>query len=274
MNLRLEPVLLGALSLLGMQPRSLVAQDADATQETSVLQYSSCRWSPECSTPEGRLEIREVSREKRQGETTVTYALTAWGFHAGQSLDLQLEMPRGTAGVSSGYVADSAGRVVCGAVPHDQPASQGPNCANLPFKELDSLRVAMHPLLPGWPVRLGLISPDSGVRVYAKASPFPVFAVDGDCRIDVEFFSRRGLRIIGTGFEPGETVVGASGVGEEVLTDTVTAGLDGVVPPAGSIIVVLIDTRTAKGGPARYQLTGHNCRPSVSYPWGDQLTVQ
>ena len=263
-----------ALSFVAAVP--LKAQGT-SVQQIKILRSDYCgAWEPECSTPAGHIEAQEVSRDKIRGETRVGYRIKASGFPPTQSLDLEyrLGLVGDSALVSSGYMVDTTGGVVCGGAPARSAAMPGPSCTETGSQELDSLTLMFHPLYAGWPVLIGLLSPDREVRVYAKVVPFPVQAVDGTCRIDVQFFSRQGLRIRGTGFQPGETVLGTSEVEGEARVDTLTAGADGSVPGPGKVLIVLVQADAGKGGEAHYQLAGPRCRPSVSYKWGSKQKAQ
>lgn len=258
-------------SAAGLLLAALVTRPATAqmpASEARLRHYTSCRWHPECSTAPGRLDVTEAGREIRESGTVVSYRLAASDFPPGIRLDLRLWGGEQPARVTSGYVTDAKGRVICPARIARSPAARHA-CVSL-----DSLTVTVDPLYAGFAVQFALVSVDDSVRVYARAVPFPIFATDGQCRIDVEMVSRLGVRITGSGFEPGERLLGLSEADAVVTRDTLRANGEGAMPGRDRMLLLTFSDTGRTGGRATYSLTGARCHPSVDFLWGDQLKAQ
>jgi hypothetical protein len=230
--------------------------------------FTSCRWHPECSTAPGHLEVTEAGREIRESGTVVSYRLAAAGFPPHLRLDLRLWGGEQPARITSGYVTDAEGRVTCPSRIARSPAARHA-CVSL-----DSLTVKVDPLYAGFAVQFALISADDSVRVYARAVPFPIFATDGSCRVEVEMTSRLEARITGSGFEPTEQVQGISEANSQVTRDTLSADAEGATPGRGRMLILTFSDAGTTGGHATYTMVGGHCRPSVDFLWGDQLKTE
>ncbi len=119
--------------------------------------------------------------------------------------------------------------------------------------------------LPGEPVRLGMVSSDGAVKVYAEIVPFPIDAKNKGCKVQSIVLTRGSGVVLmeGTGFAPGEDVLLSEKNGKDEKTETVKAD------DKGSVIKPIFPrVHGEERGEMKVTVKGGKCSPSVNVPWG------
>ena len=179
-------VLLAAASTARAEPTAQVrAPDTTRARDPWI-------WPGAGSTPEATLQLYRVGQDMVSGHARVRFKALALGFPSATPLVLWGFRLGADCGVclQSGFVADSAGHVVC------DPASVvfGDTCAACTLP-LDQIVLTATGYAAGEPYRLGVISPDGHFGAYAETIPVPVVSEADSFRLHLEMVRADGLEV-------------------------------------------------------------------------------
>ena len=260
----MAPTAVGPGQPTGGAARQAAPQASGRDEEAEKV---GAEWGPKFATPGAELRLEELDRKKVKGWTEVTYRLRTGGFPAGKQYTVwALPSVWATAfRLTTGFVANDSGSLVCGAKPADYKGP--PDWCPAPTESVEKkLRLDADRYYKGEAIGFAVISTDGTVRAFARAIPFPIQASDGQCRLAVELLSAQGLafRVDGQGFAPGETVQTDSRSEGQVLKGQNQA--DG----SGEFHAYQVFSKVAgkESGSASYTAIGASCRVTVKYDWG------
>lgn len=232
-----------AILLLGSLALPLAAQ-----------QFDEKMWGKNSSGVE--LAAHESPREHDASGTVLLYNLLGKGFPADKTYDLWFwiagkKPQKAIAGVSF----DKRGVLVCSGKP-GSCAGQGLD---------DPINIKTTAVL-GEPKRFAVVSTDARVAGFAEAVPFPIEASDKSCKLTVVRQSAMAevVAVRASGFTPYEMLSVTTNSSADDSTHSPTALPDGTWQ-------AMIGTKVPgqNAGVANIQVSGHGCRVSVSFPWGE-----
>jgi hypothetical protein len=212
------------------------------------------------NSPGAELKATEISREPGKTGTMVTYTLSGKGFPANGTYSLWgWILGRQPEKAIEGVTFNSNGLVAC--------APNAPTCkqtANVPIQ----IRTTA---VLGEPKRFAVVSDDGRYAAFAEAVPFPIEAVNKNCKLSVVRRSPQAeeVRISASGFVPYEMLkVSAHLAGEDSVHSP-------TVSPQGTW-EALVGTKAlgADSGTATIKVTGQECSVQVSFKWGEGSTQQ
>jgi hypothetical protein len=156
--------------------------------------------------------------------------------------------------VMDGVTVDSSGIAIC--------AGTANTCKG--DKPNDPIDLVLRPI-SGEPVRLGLVSDDGAVKVFAKTVPIPLRGTDHGCTIDAVLLTPEAelVWIEGSGFMPNSNLTVSSSSAGEVRGDDKIANADGSYRTA-----ILPYVEGLSHGVVTASLKSAKCSPSVKIPWG------
>lgn len=216
---------------------------------------------------EPQLMFHEVSRESKGKFTAIDYDLRSSGFPQGTVFDLWFKAGAEDAPVLLfvGFVADSAGELICG----DQK-TLGRTKARAPWcvGPLRGVLIGAGRLITAEPVQAHLVSQDERIRVNAHTIPFPVEASDAACRIWAEVTTKKAevFLLHGEGFEPNASVETALRVVGATVIDT--TGTSQATVDGQFTVLVGKPPKGGDGGTTTFSATSTKCRVSIDYEWG------
>ena len=210
-------------------------------------------WGPAASTPNTSLSLKEASREgsiirirmyatglPKQG----TYTLVSWPV-----------TQRGPGESLRGVTFDESGLAVCAGTPGTCGSPDKPN---------DPIDLALRPV-PGEPVRLGLVSMEGSIKVFAKFVPLLLKGEDKGCSVEAVLLTPGAelVEIEGAGFPANADIaMDSDSEGErhngKGKTDSNGAYTSAILPYKQGVT----------HGTAKVSLKSMGCSPSVSVPWG------
>ena len=237
-----------AILLLGSLAVPLAAQ-----------QFDEKMWGK--SSPGVQLAAHESPREHNASGTVLLYNLLGTGFPADKTYDLWFwrlgkEPEKAIAGVSF----DKRGLLVCSGKPG--------LCAGQGWTIPSTSRPRRYWANPG---ALRVVSTDARVAGFAEAVPFPIEASDKSCKLSVVRQSPLAevVAVRASGFTPYEMLSVTTNSSADDSTHSPTALPDGTWQ---AIIGTKVPGQVS--GVANIQVSGHGCRVSVSFPWGEGSTKQ
>ena len=228
--------------------------DVQTAVEKLVKMHSA--WGPAISTPGMTLTLRETARSSEgttfRLQTTGTprdkiYSLVSWPVTEKSPITL-----------AQGVTLNASGVGICSGRTPD-------NCGSID-KPDDPIDLEMHSI-PGEPVRLGLVSSDNAVMVFAKIVPVPLAAKDRGCNIDAVLLTAgaEAVEIEGDGFPPNSELTVVSVSEKESRQDAKLAGADGTFS--------MVDLPYIEGrdhGKLTVTLKSSKCSPTLTIPWGNR----
>lgn len=207
-------------------------------------------WGERSNSPHTTLTIKEASRSADESQ----FRLYTTGVPKGTVFSL-IAWPitqRGPIEIMEGITVDSDGLAVC----------PGLDTCGAPGKPSGPLEVPWNPL-PGEPLRLGLMSADGRLKLYAKLVAAPLRGEDQGCRVEATLLTPGAemITIEGSGFPTGSEVIMDSGTEKEPRavkgnTDSYGRYLSAILPykqglPSGTLKVTLKSSK---------------CSPTVTVP--------
>jgi hypothetical protein len=231
----------------------LIAASLRAQDSAANLVRMHDEWGAKASTPGASLSIFEASRSgpviRLRLRATglpkgVGYSIVAWPVTA-----------KGASEVLKGVTLDESGLAVCAGKPGTCGTPQKPN---------DPIDLPVQPV-PGEPVRVGLISADGTMKVFAKIVPVPVDGQDRNCRIEATLLTPAGELIL----------IEASGLGanSDVYFDSESEGENhsakGQADAEGRYVTsVLPYKEDVVRGTLKVRLRSASCSPGLAIGWG------
>jgi hypothetical protein len=169
-----------------------VAVDTTTQQQLDQLVNIQEHWGPEASTDHLALSLVETARSGG----TVTFRLNAPGAPKDKTYTL-VSWPVTASGpqqVMTGVTFDTSGTAVCAGTPGKCGDAATPN---------DPIDNVTQPV-PGEPVRLGLISSDGTVKLFARAVPVPIRSVDHGCELQAVLLTPKAEAVLlpASGYSP------------------------------------------------------------------------
>ncbi len=225
---------------------------------------------PHPQTPGVRVALREVSRQKVNGKTEVSYSVETSGFPGGQSYTLYMKsslvppgekIPEGKGGRLGGFEADASGMIF-------RPAIAG-------RKASAGVTLSIHDYLRGEALDVAVIADDGPVFGYAEAMPFPIEGRDGVCYVFVRPLAVPGepafetFGIYGLGFEPKAKLTVVDRMWPGGKADQREEETDG----DGSFRYAKVDLLPEReGGDESVTVSGPSCSVTVQFLWGPSAT--
>jgi hypothetical protein len=246
-------IILGSIVLPIFGQGTAVPSTPSAEETASRLVKMHDAWGPKASTPNMSLSLKEASREGpvikiRMYATGLPkdgiYTLVTWPV-----------MARGPAASLRGITFDESGLAVCAGTP---------GTCGTPDKPNDPIDLDFKPV-PGEPSRVGLISADQSVKVFAKLVPIPLRGEDKGCSVEAVLLTPGSevVLIEGTGFQPNSEVVMDSESGGE------RHGAKSNTDANGRYVSAILPYKPGLArGTASVYLKSAACSPSVNVPWG------
>ncbi len=209
-------------------------------------------WGASASSPNASLTIQESSRSGRtikfrlfaQGVAMdEIYSIVAWPVTQKQPVEVQ-----------KGVTLDASGLAVCGGTPTTCRGDK-PN---------DPIDLVFQPV-PGEPVRLGLVSASSAIKVFAKVVPVPLREEDRGCAVEAVLLTPGSELVLieGSGFPANSELTIDSDSEGEHHSQKSKADADGRYESA-----MLPYKQGVTGGTLKVDLKSAKCSPSVGIPWG------
>ncbi len=248
------------------QSGSCYALRVDVQKLVQELVHLQRTWGPETSTPGMSLTLREEDRvesnsnsnmmpkvaQSQQFGTTLMFSLRAVGAPKDKTYSL-VSWPVDLAAtakapltVAKGVTLDAHGTADRGG-DQDKPVT-------LPLRPA-----------PGEPVRVGLVSTDDTVKMFASIVPVPLEGKDHGCHIDAVLLTRNAevLMFEGSGFAPNAEIEVDSVSGKEVRKQPKHADEKG-----NFMTVDLPFVEGQSHGNVKMTLKSGKCSPSVTVGWG------
>jgi hypothetical protein len=209
-------------------------------------------WGAKASSPDTSLAIKESSRSGN----VIKFGLHAQGLprdkiYAIVTWPVTQKEP---STITSGVTLDASGQAVCAGTPNtcsgDQPD--------------DPIDIATQPV-PGEPLRLGLVSADGDIKVFAKVVPVPLRGEDRGCSIEGVLLTPGSelVLVAGSGFPANSELSMESDSEGERHNATVKAD------PAGRYTTAIGPYKQGVlRGTLKVSLKSTGCSPSVRIPWG------
>jgi hypothetical protein len=161
---------------------------------------------------------------------------------------------KGPSEALAGVTLDPSGLAICAGTPG--------TCAG--DKPKDPVNFTLRPH-PGEPVRLGLVSADGAVQVFAKVVPVPLRGEDRGCTVEGVLLTPGSELVLieGSGFPAnGELTMDSDSEGER-HSAAGKIGADGRYASA-----ILPYKQGVLRGSVKVNLKATSCSPSVTVPWG------
>jgi hypothetical protein len=219
-------------------------------------------WGPKMNSPGVSIKLKENSREKLNGQTSVTYRLFASGFPKNLSFTIfTTGFDLRPVPAVQGVTLDDSGDAVCSGKP-------GMCSGDKPGDPIDIKLVAAK----GQPVRLALISSDGQLKAFTGIILFPITGSDRGCSIEAIRLTQNAEAVLleGTGFAPSSDAhIRSSSEGESQET-VVKADENGGIEQ-----IQLPYVSGKANGITTVNVTSRKCNPSLSYNWGkDSYQIQ
>lgn len=209
-------------------------------------------WGEKYNSDGATLLLKEIGRNRTNGQTVITYNL----YVAGLPKDLEYTLWTRLVGNNPQAVADAFvnkdGLVV--SVLSD-PAH---NVAEDPI----NLKVVAG---RGEPKLFAVIANDGRYRVFGQVVPFPIENTNGPCRISATMTGQNyiGVLVVVTGLQPKEEFQIAQRSGSEAGQTTATAAEDGTYRT-----LVLPFVKGQSWGKLKFNVNAKACTVNVEVPWG------
>lgn len=210
-------------------------------------------WGSKASTPNASLVIKE---SERSGQV-IKLRLIAEGLPKDgvYSLVTWPVTQKGLSVALRGVTLDASGLAICAGTLGTCGSADKPN---------DPIDLVTQPI-PGEPVRMGLVSADGAVKVFAKLVPNPLRGEDRGCSVEATLLTPGAelVSIVGSGFPP---VI-------DLTMDTESEGErhggKGQTDANGRYVSAILPYKQGvAGGIAKVTLKAAKCMPSVSVAWG------
>jgi hypothetical protein len=156
--------------------------------------------------------------------------------------------------IMSGVTFNSAGVAICAGLPN--------TCVGK--KPNDPIDFLTQPI-PGEPLRLGVVSDDRSIKLFAKTVPLPIKSEDRGCTLEAVLLTPDAavLWIEGSGFAPGSELALEGNSEGERQSKTDKADSDGHY-----ISSALPQRQGLARGTIEIALRSTKCSPSVNVSWG------
>lgn len=209
-------------------------------------------WGPAASTPGMSLALVETGR----ANGTITYRMKVSGVPAGEKLtlvswpiDAQEPVPQ-----ADGVTVNGEGVAICAGAP-GTCKGPAPN---------DPIDLKFHPV-SGEPQRVGLISPDHKVQVFAKVTPIPLRVVQNGCTLDATMLAPAGQVVLldASGFASGTDFAFSSNSEGDIVKGAKKTTKDGTFSTALAPF-----KKGLSKGTVTVELKSSACAPVIKIPWG------
>jgi hypothetical protein len=256
----LRPLLgtvLSPLALLGVQlvygqdtPRSSKPDVPDAAANLVRMHNA---WGAKASTPNTSLAIKESSRSG----SVIKFRLYAEGVPKDRIYSI-VGWPvtqKAPSEVLKGVTLDASGLAICAGTPTTCGGGDKPD---------DPIDLVFQPA-PGEPVRLGLLSADGAIKVFAKMVPVPLRGEDRGCIVEGVLLTPGSELVLieGSGFPANSELTMDSDSEGERHGGKSKADADGRYSSA-----ILPYKQGVARGTLKVELKSAGCSPSVRVPWG------
>jgi hypothetical protein len=209
-------------------------------------------WGEKFNSGGSQLTFKETSRNRRNGQTVITYSL----FASGLPKDVEYTLWTRIADSAPKAVADAyinaAGRVV---------NVLGDSAHHVAEDPIDLKVIAGR----GEPKRFALVSNDGNYRVFGQVVPFPIENASGPCRIAVEMLAANytSVLIVSGGFQPKEDLQ------IDTESENESNQIKATATDAGTYQTLLFPQVKGKpSGKTRFNISAKSCRVGVEFPWG------
>jgi hypothetical protein len=210
-------------------------------------------WGSAASSPNATLSIRE---QERSGKI-ITFRLYTDGLRKDTvySLVAWPVTQRGPSEALKGVTLDDSGLAVC---------AGRPGTCGSPDKPNDPIDLKLSPT-QGEPVRLGLVSTDQSIKVFARMVPLPFRGEDRGCSVEATLLTPGSELVVidGAGFPPNSEVVMDSNSEGERHGGKASVSSEGRYTSA-----ILPYKQGVTRGTTTVSLKSDKCSPSVAFPWG------
>ncbi len=192
LRLLIDPNLLllalaGAQLVCGQDSTSTSVADVQDAMRNLVRMHNA--WGSKGSTPGTSLAIKESSRSGQ----VIKFRLYAEGLPKDEiySIVTWPVTQKGPSELVKGVTLDAAGQAICAGTPT--------TCSGDQLN--DPIDIARDPV-PGEPLRLGLVSADGRIKVFAKVVPVPLHREDRGCTVEAVLLTPGSelVLIVGSGF--------------------------------------------------------------------------
>ena len=242
-----------AFAALAVASPALAQSSANALPAQARMHEA---WGEKSSTPGTSLTIKEASRS----DDGSRFRLYATGVPKGTVFSL-IAWPitqRGPSEVMEGIVLDENGQDDNGmALCPGQPDTCG-----TPDQPNEPLEIPGSPM-PGEPVRLGLMSADGALKLYAKLVAVPLRGEDQGCAVEATLLTPGADMIVveGTGFPAASEIIMDSGAQKEPRV------VKGRTDSSGRYLgAVLPYEQGSPSGALKVTLKSSKCSPAVTVP--------
>jgi hypothetical protein len=226
--------------------------DANVQDVAANLVKMHNAWGASASSPNASLTIQESSRSGRTIKfrlsaggvaKDVIYSIVAWPVTQRQLVEVQ-----------KGVTLDASGVAICAGTPTTCRGDK-PN---------DPIDLVFQPV-PGEPVRIGMVSADGAIKVFAKIVPVPLRGEDRGCTVEGVLLTPGSELVLieGSGFPTNSELTMDSDSEGERHGKKSKADADGRYASA-----ILPYKQGIAGGILKVDLKSAECSPSVRIPWG------
>jgi len=250
----LRPSIVSIVSPFVLWATQSVCGQANANAQDAVTNLVKMHnaLGPTASSPNASLTIQEFSRSGRtikfrlstdRVEKDGIYSIVAWPVTQKQPIEVQ-----------KGVTLDASGLAICAGTPTTCRGDK-PN---------DPIDLVFQPA-PGEPVRLGLVSANGAIKVFAKIVPVPLRGEDQGCAVEGVFLTPGSELVLieGSGFAPSSDVTMDSESEGERHSQKSKVDTDGRYSTA-----ILPYKQGVAAGTLKVSLKSAKCSPSVGIPWG------
>ena len=229
------------------------AQGLDSVQKLVAMQSA---WGPKANSTGAVLTLVEGSRTTAEGHGVVRYRMVTSSLSKDKTYSLLMWQLGGQPqAVMSGITIDASGIAIYAGKPG--------TCRG--DKPDDPIDLAMQAGL-GEVKRVALITDDKSIHAFANVVPFPNRATDNGCTVEATLVTPKAEAVMlsATGFKP------------ETALDIEMNPEGEIQRPAGKTDangayewVVLPFKKGLTKGRSRVSVHSGNCKPSVSFAWGE-----
>lgn len=207
-------------------------------------------WGERSNSPNTTLTIKEASRSADGSQ----FHLYTTGVPKGTVFSL-IAWPitqRGPSEIMEGITVDGDGLAIC----------PGLDTCGAPGKPSGPLEIPWSPL-PGEPLRLGLLSTNGALKLYAKLVAAPLGGQDQGCRVEATLLTPGAelITIEGSGFAAGSEIIMDSGTEKE------PRAVKGNADSSGRYLSAILPYKQGSpSGTLNVTLKSSQCSPTVTVP--------
>lgn len=210
-------------------------------------------WGEKFNSDGARLVLKELGRNRANGQTVITYRMFSSGLPKDAEYTLWTRVGSGDPqGVATAYI-NKDGLVV------NILADPAHNIAEDPI----NLKVVAG---KGEPKRFALVSSDGHYRVFGQVVPFPIENTAGPCHISVVMLAANysAVLIVVDGLQPKEELQ------IDLQSEAERSGDKAKATDQGSYqSVIFPQVKGKRSGKTRFDVTAKSCRIGVEFPWGE-----